>query len=209
MNAKNRGPVKKNNKNVNRYQRMPRCIGWLSFILQEIQGIYYIFTKSIAFKIILWVRGFVQTTLFLNSPAQKNQQVIDFNDLIFSNSPPILIQKPGMGFMPSIFCSAIQKNNLILRRIQLNCDLFSRVFISMRTQKLAQKGPFPVREDQIVGLKRSKTATCIQGPHYQHPWNQTVTNSIKVSKINELIQSDCVQLESMPHLSTINYGRLS
>ncbi len=209
MNAKNRGPVKKNNKNLNCNQRMPCCTDWTSFILQEIQGVYYIFTKSIAFKIIFWAQGFVQTTLFLKSPTQKNQQVIDFNDLIFSNSPPVLIQNPSMGFMLSIFCSAIQKSNLILRRIWLNCDLFSRVFISMRTQRLAQKRPFPVREDQIVGLKRPKTVIRNRGPYFQHPWNQTVTNSIKVNKINELIQSNCVQLRSMPHLSTINYGRLS
>lgn len=209
MNAKNRGPVKKNNKNLDCYQQMPRCIVWTPLTLQEIHGVYYIFTKSIAFKIIFWARGFVQTTLFLNSPAQKNQQVIDFNDLIFSNFLPILIQKPDMGFIPSIFCSAIQKSNLILRRIRHNCDLFSRVFISMRTHKLAKKRPFSVREDQIVELKRSKTAIRNLGPYYQHPWNWTATNSIKVSKINELIQSNCVQLRSMPHLSTINYGRLS
>ncbi len=127
MNAKTRGPVKKNNKNLDCYQQMPCCTDWTTFILQEIQGVYYVFTKSIAFKIILWSRGFVKTTLFLKSPAQKNQQIIDFNDLIFSNCPPILIQKPVMGFIASIFCSATQESNLILRRIPLNCDVYSRV----------------------------------------------------------------------------------
>jgi hypothetical protein len=82
MNAQNPRPVKKNNKNLDYKRETQLCFNLISPILQEIQGVYYIFTKSIDFQTFICARGFAKAKLFLNSPLRKNHKSLILNILL-------------------------------------------------------------------------------------------------------------------------------
>ena len=189
MNAKNLGPVKKNNKTSCLGQLMRLCINWKTSILQEIQGVYYIFTKSIGPKTFVWARGFPKIELFIKSINQKISQVIDFNNYFNNNSLYLLSKKLVIRVKPSIFGTATHQIDFLLRRIGRNCDLVSSVFTLTRAPIVSKKTAFGAYQDWGLRLKRTRTPIGMREPHWQYPRNQAPANSIKFIKINGLIKS--------------------
>lgn len=203
MNAKNLGPVKKNNKTSCFGQLMRLCINCKASILQEIQGVYYIFTKSIDPKTFVWARGFPKIALFIKSINQKILQVIDFNNYFNDNSYCLFSKKLFICVKPSIFSAATHQIDFLLRRIRLNCDLDSSVFTLTRTPIVSKKTAFGAYQDWGLRLKRTPTPIGMRDPHWQHPCNQAPANSIKFIKINGLIKYRRIQSRLMSSESTI------
>lgn len=203
MNAKNLGPVKKNNKISYFGQLMRLCINCKASILQEIQGVYYIFTKSIDPKTIVWARGFPEIALFIKSINQKISQVTDFKYYLNDNSYYLLVKRLVIRVKLLIFGAATYEINFHLRRIRLNCDLVSSVFTLTRAPIVSKKTAFGAYQDWGLRLKRTPTPIGMRDPHWQHPWNQVSANSIKFIKINGLIKYRRIQSRSMSCESTI------
>ncbi len=203
MNAKNRGPVKKNNKIFYFGQLMRLCINCRAFILQEIQGVYYIFTKSIDPKTFVWARGFPKTALSINSINQKILQVIDFNNYLNCDSYSLLSKKPVIRIKPSIFSPATHQIDFLLRRIRPNCDLVSSVFMLTRAPIVSKKTAFGAYKDWGSRLKPAPTPIGMREPHWQYPRNQVSANSIKFIKINGLIKYQRIQSRLMSCESSI------
>jgi hypothetical protein len=203
MNAKNLGPVKKNNKTSCFGQLMRLCINCKASILQEIQGVYYIFTKSIGPKTFVWARGFPKIELFINAVIQKISQVFDFNNLFNDNSLYLLSKKPVIRARTSIFCTATHQIDFLLRRIRPNCDLVSSVFTLTRAPIVSKKTALGAYQDWDLRLKPTLTPIGMRDPQWQYPRNQVSANSIKFIKINGLIKYRRIQSRLMSCESSI------
>ena len=203
MNAKNLGPVKKNNKISYFGQLMRRCINCKACILQEIQGVYYIFTKSIGPKTFVWAWGFPKIALLIKSINQKISQVIDFNNYLNCDSHSLFIRKPVIRIKPSLFGVATHQIDFLLRRIRRNCDLVSSVFTLTRAPIVSKKTAFGAYQDWGLRLKRTRTPIGMREPHWQYPRNQAPANSIKFIKINGLIKYRRIHSQLMSCESSI------
>lgn len=203
MNAKNLGPVKKNNKTSYFGQLMRLCINWKISILQEIQGVYYIFTKSIGPKTFVWARGFPKIALFVKSINQKISQIIDFNNYFNNNSLYLLSKKLVIRVKPSIFGTATQQINFLLRQIRPNCDLVSSVFTLTKAPMVSKKTALGAYQDWGLRLKPAPTPMSIREPHWHYPRNQASVNSIKFIKINGLTKYRRIQSQLMSCESSI------
>jgi len=203
MNAKNLGPVKKNNKISYFGQLMRLCINCMALILQEIQGVYCIFTKSIGPKTIVWARGFPEIAPFINSVNQKILQVTDFNDNFNDNFYYLLVKKLVIRVKLSIFGAATHQINFLLRQIRPNCDLVSSVFTLTRAPIVSKETAFGAYQDWGLRLKSARTPIGMREPYWQHPWNQAPANSIKFIKINGLIKYRRIQSRLMSCESSI------